>query len=77
MNPEVLTLQTYYRTMRKYDLGQPRREMEGTFELAQEQDFGLIMAKEVARYTTLYEFLNISQTSKGCSKHLRRQTFLK
>jgi len=52
-----------------------KREMEGRVELAQEQDFSLIMAIAVAHYTTLYEFLNIPQTSKGCSKYLRRQTF--
>jgi len=51
--------------------------MEGTVELAQEQDFGLIMTTAVAHYTTLYGFLNIPQTSKECSKCLRRQTFLK
>lgn len=26
MNPEDLTLQTYYNPMRKYDLGQPREK---------------------------------------------------
>jgi hypothetical protein len=39
--------------------------MEGTVELAQGQDFSLIMATAVACYTTLYEFLKIPQNQKG------------
>lgn len=54
-----------------------KTEMEGRVELAHEQDFSPIMATAVACYTTLYEFLNMPQTSKGCSKYLSRQTFLK